>query len=290
MHQPGTWHKPSGAAAFLPVDFSLQYANETYIHVVQWAMDASLFFEDFQKAWGKLTESGQKLRCPNVNGASDVRYSKSCADRFGADEAAYSATWAKIRSDVKELFDASPWRCKSIRPKRRRGSNGSSDETSVCPSSVLRLGFHISATYDKENEANLGGSDGTNFLGACAMYDGCAGCLHETQLALQRVQKRYQHLNVSLADVTIYAAGLAAAYLAEFKLDHMPFHPGRMDPETADSPSKCAEMGNRLPSPAYQWEPTASGNLDETFQGMLRGDLLLPSESDASVIVNTIFT
>merc|ERR1712224_370887 len=98
--------------------------------------------------------------------------------------------------------------------------------------SVLRLGFHISATYNPQAEGHVGGSNFANFLGPCAMYDGCAGCLQDTQLALQRIQKRYH--NVSLADVTIYAAGLAAAYLAEFKLNHMPFHPGRVDPEIAE--------------------------------------------------------
>merc|ERR1711972_384344 len=51
IHQPGIWHKPSGATAMLPVDFALQYSNETYVHVQKWALDASLFFQDFQQSW-----------------------------------------------------------------------------------------------------------------------------------------------------------------------------------------------------------------------------------------------
>jgi hypothetical protein len=293
MYQPGTWHKPSGAAAMMPVDFALQYSNETYVHVLQWAFNSSLFFVDFQLAWTKFTELGfaggrgsTELRCPNVNGAEDFVYSQHCARRFG-DQRRYMATWWAIRTEIKKLFDTSPWSCKSIRPKRL-GVPG--NESSVCPSSVLRLGFHISATYDPQAEGSgVGGSNFANFLGPCAMYDGCAGCLQDTQLALQRIQKRYQ--NVSLADVTIYAAGLAAAYLAEFKLNHMPFHPGRVDPNIANTSSpearraeeaKCKAIGARLPSPAYQWRSTATESGDMMLAGMLNGDLLLPSESNAA--------
>eukprot|EP00929_Paragymnodinium_shiwhaense_P069331 TRINITY_DN34978_c0_g1_i4.p1 TRINITY_DN34978_c0_g1~~TRINITY_DN34978_c0_g1_i4.p1 ORF type:complete len:380 (+),score=65.85 TRINITY_DN34978_c0_g1_i4:118-1257(+) len=275
IHQPGTWHKPSGATAMLPVDFALQYSNETYIHVLTWAFDASQFFKDFQAAWLKMTELGQELRCPNVNGASDFNYSRACAERFGADEAAYRTTWDEIRGDIKALFDASPSRCKSIRPKQQQAG-----ESSVCPPSVLRLGFHICATYDPTaSGGNVGGSNFANFLGACAMYDGCAGCLQETQRALQRIQQRYADRHVSLADVTIYAAGLAAAYLAEFKLNHMPFHPGRLDAEIGDSKSTCRELGARLPSPAYQWKRREG---DAAFDGMLIGDLVLPTEAESA--------
>mmetsp|Transcript_52165 Transcript_52165/g.148875 ORF Transcript_52165/g.148875 Transcript_52165/m.148875 type:complete len:457 (-) Transcript_52165:17-1387(-) len=283
MYQPGIWHKPSGAAAMMPVDFALQYSNETYVHVLQWAFNSSLFFEDFQLAWTKFTELGfaggsLELRCPNVNGAADFGYSPRCAGRFG-DQILYMATWSAIRADIKKLFDTSPWSCKSIRPKRL-GEPG--NESSVCPSSVLRLGFHISATYDPQAKGNVGGSNFANFLGPCAMYDGCGGCLQDTQLALQRIQKRYH--NVSLADVTIYAAGLAAAYLAEFKLNNMPFHPGRVDPDLIDnsSPAECKQMGARLPSPAYQWTSTETRSGDIMLAGMLSGDLLLPTESDAA--------
>lgn len=282
IYQPGIWHKSSGAAAFLPVDFALQYANETYVHVVHWATDRDLFFNDFQNAWAKLTENGQELRCPNVNGVGDFSYSMSCAARFGADEKAYSAIWIKIRSDIKAFFDSSPSSCHSIRPRRR----GANRQNSVCPSSVLRLGFHISATYDPDSTSNVGGSNFANFLGPCAMYDGCAGCLQDTQLAIQRIQQPYQHLNVSLSDVTIYAAGLAAAYLAEFKLNHMPFHPGRVDPDMQHSAGKCKDLGERLPSPAYQWKETVSAvSGDMTLRGMLQGDLLLPTDPDLSGMV-----
>merc|ERR1719323_2372558 len=112
-----------------------------------------------------------------------------------------------------------------------------------------------------------------NFLGPCALYDGCAGCLLDTQRTLQRIQRRYQ--NVSLADVTVFAAGLAAAYLAEFKLNQMLFHPGRLDPTDLDA-SVCKELGARLPSPAYQW--TRGGG---QMAGMLQGDLSLPAEPDS---------
>lgn len=273
IYQPGTWHKPSGAAAFLPVDFALQYSNETYEFVVQWAQNASLFFRDFQDAWAKLTENGQPLRCSNVNGPADFNHSRECAARFG-EEASYRATWTNVRNDIKALFDASPWRCKSIRPAARRSSDS---DGSVCPSSVLRLGFHISSTYDPEADGNKGGSSFATFLGPCALYDGCAGCLQDTLLSLQRIQQRYQHLNVSLADVTMYAAGLASAYLAEFKLNHMPFHPGRLDPELLDY-SSCKELGDRLPSPAYQWRATPEAGDSTMMAGMLDGDLLMPSE------------
>mmetsp|Transcript_96163 Transcript_96163/g.311856 ORF Transcript_96163/g.311856 Transcript_96163/m.311856 type:complete len:447 (-) Transcript_96163:259-1599(-) len=270
IYQPGIWHKPSGAASFLPVDFALQYANETYEHVVMWAGDANLFFKDFQDAWAKLTENGQRIRCPDVNSPADFDYSAACADRFGADEASYRAMWINIRSDIKSLFDALPSRCNSIRPAARRVGDS---EGSVCPSSVFRLGFHVSATYDPEAEGNVGGSSFTSFLGPCAVYDGCAGCLQDTVLSLQCIQKRYQHLKVSLADVTVYAAGLAAAYLAELKLNHMPFHPGREDPGIPDYAS-CKELGDRMPSPAYQWRSPGDA---AALAGMLDGDLLMPS-------------
>lgn len=278
VYQPGIWHKPSGAAAFLPVDFALQYANETYEHVVQWARDERLFFGDFQDAWAKLTENGQRLRCPNVNGPADFNYSAECADRFGTDEASYAALWTNIRADIKALFDASPSRCHSIRPAARRPGD---TESSVCPSSIFRLGFHLSASYDPEADGNIGGSSFTSFLGPCALYDGCGGCLQDTVLSLQRIQQRYRHLNVSLADVSIYAAGLAAAYLAELRLNHMPFHPGRQDPKVLDY-ATCKELGDRMPSPAYQWRPGATRVASEAgdrarLAGMLDGDLLMPT-------------
>ena len=120
IYQPGIWHEPSGATAMLPVDFALQYANETYEFVIQWAANDRLFFTDFQAAWAKLTEKGQQLRCPNVNiyvnTPTDFSYSKECAARFGADEASYQATWANIRNDIKIWFDSLPSRCRSIRP------------------------------------------------------------------------------------------------------------------------------------------------------------------------------
>lgn len=268
MYQPGVWHKPSGATAFLPVDFSLNVADETYSHILLWAADERLFFKDFQSAWAKLTENGQELRCPSVNGPldgpADFNYSQECAVRFGADAASYQDLWSNIRSDIKALFDSSPTRCKSIRPNAQKTWES---KGSVCPSSVLRLGFHISATYDPAAQ-NAGGSNFATFSGRCAKYDGCAGCLQETQLALQRIQQRYHHLNVSLADVTIFAAGLAGAYLSELRLELMPFHPGRVDTYVSDE-AVCKELGDRLPLPAYQGSARASGH---SFKGMLGGD------------------
>merc|ERR1712232_850621 len=112
-----------------------------------------------------MTELGQDLKCPNVNGDFDFEYSESCTARFGA-PAAYSATWNSIRSDIKALFDASPQRCKSVRRKKDgQGAAAGGDpygEGSVCPPSVLRLGFHISATYDPEALTNVGGSNYAN--------------------------------------------------------------------------------------------------------------------------------
>jgi len=278
IYQPGIWHKPSGAAAFLPVDFALQYANETYEHVVQWARDERLFFADFQDAWAKLTENGQRIRCPDVNGLADLEYSAECADRFGTDETLYRTMWINIRSDIKSLFDSLPSRCHSIRPASHHVGDS---EGSVCPSSVLRLGFHLSATYDPEAEGSIGGSSFTSFLGPCAFFDGCAGCLQETVLSLQRIQQRYHHLNVSLADVSIYAAGLAAAYLAELRLNHMPFHPGREDPKIPDY-TTCKELGDRMPSPAYQWRSEETAGRNARLAGMLDGDLLMPVVPDSS--------
>jgi hypothetical protein len=130
------------------------------------------------------------------------------------------------------------------------------------------LGFHLSATYDPEAQ-NIGGSSFTTFLGPCAMQDGCAGCLQDTQLSLQRIHQRYQHLNVSLADVTIYAAGLAAARLSELRLNLMPFHPGRLDTQTP-TPSFCKELADRLPLPAYQ-----ASKPHHEKSGMLTGDVLV---------------
>lgn len=270
MYQPGVWHKPSGATAFLPVDFSLNVANETYAHVLKWASDERLFFKDFQAAWAKLTENGQQLKCPSVNGPlddpADFDYSAECAARFGgANQASYQQLWSDVRSDIKMQFDSSPERCKSIRPTEHRTWDS---KGSVCPSSVLRLGFHVSATYDPEAN-NIGGSSFATFNGPCAMFDGCAGCLQDTQMALQRIQQRYQHLNVSLADVTIFAAGLAASYLSELRLNLMPFHPGRVDPQVADD-AACKELGDRLPSPAYR---STSKVADKVLAGMLDGDL-----------------
>merc|ERR1719436_964222 len=168
-----------------------------------------------------------------------------------------------------ETFGAkSAARSDSIRPAGRRNSDS---KGSVCPSSVLRLGFHISATYDPEADM-VGGSNFANFLEPCAIYDGCAGCLLDTQLALQRIQQRYP--KVSFADVAMYAAGLAAAYLAELKLNMIPFHPGRLDPESLNDRT-CRVLGARLPSPAYQWETPKAGD-DQMLAGMLRGDLALP--------------
>jgi len=277
MYQPGVWHKPSGAAAFLPADFSLNVAMETYEHVLLWAADERLFFKDFQAAWAKLTENGQQLRCPSVNGRwdgpADFNYSKECAARFGADEAAYQQLWSNIRSDIKRLFDSSPTRCKSIRPTARRSWDSTG---SVCPSSILRLGFHISATYDPE-AVNVGGSNFATFSGPCSLYDGCAGCLQEPQSALQRIQQRYEHLNVSLADVTIYAAGLAGSYLSELRLNLMPFHPGRVDPQVSGE-SGCKELADRLPNPAYQ---ATSKTVKHILAGMLDGDLQIPIKSES---------
>jgi hypothetical protein len=102
------------------------------------------------------------------------------------------------------------------------------------------------------------------------MQDGCAGCLQDTQLGLQRIQQRYQHLNVSLADVTIYAAGLAAARLAELRLNLMPFHPGRLDTQQIPTSSFCKELADRLPLPAYQ-----ASKPQQEMSGMLNGDVLL---------------
>lgn len=271
INQPGTWHKPSGAAAMLPVDFALQYAQETYVHVATWAFDQTLFFHDFQNAWLKMTENGQSIRCSNINGLADFGYSKDCAERFGL-EAAYRATWKQIQNDIKAMFDTLPDRCTSIRPT----APSKPKEGSVCASSVLRLGFHVSATYDP-TAANEGGSSvgAAAFLGPCSMYDGCGGCLQDTLLALQHIQKRYKNLNVSLADVTVFAAGMAAARLAEFKLNHLPFHPGRVDPQSVD-PSLCKDLGARLPSPAYQWQCASKAGGDTKSTGMLSGDLLLP--------------
>lgn len=278
MYQPGVWHKPSGAAAFLPVDFALNVANETYEHVLKWASDERLFFKDFQAAWAKLTENGQQLKCPSVNGPlddpADFNYSKECAAWFGADAASYQQLWSNIRNDIKMLFDSSPERCKSIRPTAHRTWDS---KGSVCPSSVLRLGFHVSATYDPDSD-NIGGSSFATFSGPCAMYDGCAGCLQDTQLALQRVQQRYQHLNVSLADVTIFAAGLAGSYLSELRLNLMPFHPGRVDPLISDE-LDCKELGDRLPSPAYR---TTSKTGENIIAGMLDGDMKIPSSPKSS--------
>lgn len=278
MYQPGVWHKPSGAAAFLPVDFALNVANETYEHIVRWASDERLFFEDFQLAWAKLTENGQQLQCSSVNGPldnpADFLYSKECADRFG-DESSYQEMWSNIRSDIKGLFDSSPERCQSLRPTAHRTWDS---KGSVCPPSVLRLGFHVSATYDPKALNNTGGSNFATFTGPCAMYDGCAGCLQDTQLALQRIQQRYQHSNVSLADVTIFAAGLAASYLSELRLELMPFHPGRVDPPVPDE-AACKELADRLPSPAYQ-APSKAG--EQVLAGMLDGDLKMPNEAKSS--------
>jgi len=277
MYQPGIWHKPAGAAAFLPVDFALNVANETYDHVLLWAADERLFFKDFQLAWAKLTENGQQLRCSSVNGPldnpADFSYSKECAARFG-DESSYQEMWSNIRSDIKVLFDSLPERCQSLRPTAHRTWDS---KGSVCPSSVLRLGFHVSATYDPE-ALNAGGSNFATFTGPCAMYDGCAGCLQEPQLALQRIQQRYQHSNVSLADVTIFAAGLAAARLSELRLELMPFHPGRIDPPVLDE-AACKVLADRLPSPAYQ---TTSKAGEQILAGMLDSDLKIPNEAKSS--------
>lgn len=277
--QSGIWHKSSGAASMLPVDFALQYANETYEHVKMWAFNGRLFFADFQAAWTKMAEHGQQLRCPDVNGPADFAYSDQCASRFGA-EATYRKTWISIRSDIRELFESLPPRCNSTRVAAPQPSATGS----VCPSSILRLGFHISATYDPESDVNIGGSNFANFLGPCAIFDGCAGCLKDTQLSLQRIQQRYQHAHVSLADVTLYAAGLAAAYLAEFQLNHMPFHPGRVDYKIIDE-AMCKELGDRLPSPAYQWKSSPGGADGKPMEGMLSGDLLLPTVGSASMLM-----
>jgi len=278
--QPGIWHASSGSTAMLPVDFALQYADETYVHVVSWALNGRLFFTDFQAAWTKMAENGQQLRCPNVNGPAEFAYSDECADRFGV-EAAYRKTWTSIRSNIKGLLESLPPRCNSTRPAAPQlpGTPGS-----VCPSSILRLGFHISATYDPDSDGNVGGSNFANFLEPCAIFDGCAGCLKDTQLSLQRIQQRYQHAHVSLADVTLYAAGLSAAFLAEFQLNHMPFHPGRVDHKIVDE-ATCKELGARLPSPAYQWKSSPGGADGKPMEGMLSGDLLLPPVSSAAVHV-----
>jgi hypothetical protein len=138
------------------------------------------------------------------------------------------------------------------------------------------LGFHLSATYDPEADENSGGSSFTSFLGPCAYFDGCGGCLQDTVQSLRRIQKQYRHLNVSLADVSIYASGMAAAYLTEFRLNHMVFHPGREDPVISDH-SECKELGDRMPSPAYQWRAGASSGDGAGLRGMLDGDLLMPS-------------
>jgi len=76
----------------------------------------------------------------------------------------------------------------------------------------------------------------------------------------------------------MYAAGLAAAYQAEFKLNYMLFHPGRVDPVEMDT-AACAELGARLPGPAYLTQP---GVHAPQAEGMLSDDVVLPSDPVAS--------
>merc|ERR1712032_1498831 len=166
---PGTYHGTAGAAAMLPTDFMLQYSPETNQYVNRWAGNGGAFQRAFVEAWQKLTENGVQRLCPEISSINSTVGDYCVNDPTG--KANYFAAWGAIKDAVQHNLTQIPSACQSV-------------ASTYCLTSVFRMGFHISGTFDpnpvKGSETYAfglhGSSEGQCYLGVCSGYDGCGGC------------------------------------------------------------------------------------------------------------------
>lgn len=276
---PGGYHGPAGAAAMLPTDFMLQYSPETYQYVMFWAGNGGGFRHAFTEAWQKATENGVQRLCPEIS-STNASVPDYCVN-VPAAKANYFTTWGDIKDEVRHNLTQIPDSCQSV-------------ASTYCLPSVFRVGWHISGTFDPypvNGSANyafgLHGGSEVPFLGVCAEYDGCGGCLSKTIQAIRELgeslQNKYREVIVSVPDILILAATVSYELLSESFWGPIPFRPGRqlynisdLGVSKADTITACMEIGNRLPGPAYMGRAKVSYTTkEEDIGNMLSNDLVI---------------